>query len=116
MSVCGALRLRCLSKVSVCVCRGGHKDMPGHVAFTLHDPVCQTSALTTAVMHAQVSWSVSCTRMSRLLRRLKMGFCPNFLPHLSVSNITGLILELTLHWQAKRAVNYAVIIHFVQSA
>lgn len=115
MSVYGALRLRRLSKVSVCVRRGGRKDKPGHVAFTLHDPVCQTSALTTAVMHAQVSWSVSCTRMSRLSRQLKMGFCPNFLPHLSVSNITGVILERTLHWQTKCAVNYAVIIHFVHS-
>lgn len=88
--------------------------MPGHVAFTLHDPVRQTSALTAAVMHAQVSWSVSCTRMSRLLRRLKMGFCPNFLPHLSVSNITGVTLVRTLRWRTKCAVNYAVIIHFGQ--
>lgn len=88
--------------------------MPGHVAFTLHDPARQTSALTTAVMQAQVSWSVSCTRMSRLLRRLKMGFCPNFLPHLSVSNTTGVTLERTIHWQTKCAVNYAVMIHSVQ--
>lgn len=29
---------------SACVRRGGHKDKPGHVAFTLHDPVLQTSA------------------------------------------------------------------------
>lgn len=112
MCVCGALRLRCLS---VCVRRGGRKDMPGHVAFTLHDPERQTSALATAVMHAQVSWSVSRTRMSRLLRRLKTGFCPNFLPHFSVSNITGLILERALHRQTERAVNQAVVIRFVRS-
>ena len=45
----------CLSDVCVCVCvraEGACKDMPGHVVFTLHDPVCQTSELTTTVMHA----------------------------------------------------------------
>lgn len=77
----------CLSKVSLCVCvsvcaEGPCKDMPGHVAFTLHDPVCQTSELTAPVMPAQV-WV---HEHEQDVTAAKTRFCPNFLLHLLILN------------------------------